>query len=82
MAIWNGTIRVVIEKMGETFQEIYFVRKGSSWVEILRSGNTLRPEPALNQDGEPLRVFFTNIKRVNGHFKCSECGIDGAGERW
>ena len=64
--IGNGTIKVVIRKTGESFQEVYFVRKGSSWVETLRSGSPLRPEPSLNQNGERPRVFFTKIELGSG----------------
>lgn len=62
--IQNESIKVVVEKTGGTYREVYYARKDSSWKKILESGSSLRPEPALKQNGAEVTVLFQSASRT------------------
>ncbi|MCK5572645.1 MAG: hypothetical protein KAJ12_07780, partial [Bacteroidetes bacterium] len=62
--VQNGLVRALILKDSTGFREEYFAWDGS-WRLLLRSGNRLRPEPALMSDGQILRIAFTDVAVVH-----------------
>lgn len=52
VVIQNEFIRVIVEKSDTSYNEQYSVRKGASWIELLKSGNALRPDPVVRQNND------------------------------
>ncbi len=61
LTIQNEFIRVVVDKIGGSCRETYFVKKGKSWIEILESGSALRPDPAIRQNDELIPLKSASI---------------------
>jgi hypothetical protein len=65
-AIQNEFIRVVVDQDGGVCRETYFVKKGKSWLEILQSGNSLRPDPVIRQSGEAVPLTSASVTQGTG----------------
>lgn len=59
--IQNKQVRIVVEKHDDVYSETYFARSGSRWIQILRSGNPIRPDPALKRTHELVPFGFQEL---------------------
>jgi hypothetical protein len=69
MEIHNEFIRVNIEKIGETYREVYYARRGTSWMEVLEGGSAPRTEPSLKEDGAEIKSPYQTATISNSDEK-------------
>ncbi|MCX6132241.1 MAG: hypothetical protein NTU47_00395 [Ignavibacteriales bacterium] len=66
IAIENEFIRVVVDQDGGVCRETYYVKKGKSWIEILQSGSSLRPDPIIRGNGEVVPLRSASVSKGSG----------------
>src|SRR5512137_869151 len=57
----NGVVRVLLESRSGGYVEEYYAR-AEMWRLLLRSGSSLRPEPAIKADGVIIPVAYTGVE--------------------
>jgi hypothetical protein len=60
-AVDNGIVRILLVPDDDGFRELYFARDGRSWVLLVKSGSTERPEPALRADGMDIEIQYDEM---------------------
>ncbi|MBF8248067.1 MAG: hypothetical protein HW374_867 [Bacteroidetes bacterium] len=56
--IRNHRVKIVVDKVDGMFRETYYARHGSKWINMLQSGNPVRPDPALRRQGNIVPMGF------------------------
>jgi hypothetical protein len=60
-AVDNGIVRILFVPDDDGYRELYFARDGRSWVLLVKSGSTERPEPALRADGMDIEIQYDEM---------------------
>lgn len=60
--IQNGLIKLELKERNGMYFEHYYAKKGDSWIALLESGNTRRPDPAMKQNGKLVSITFQKVE--------------------